>query len=115
MKFKDWKGKLGWKFTAKECEYEYWFCRHVAKWFDRKFYGKSSNRTIVNGNVVCPTLMNAKEAEEYLGVPYKILIKGLRLGIVKQYYKPGLTRNYYKKTELDKYRAYLLSRAVSKK
>lgn len=105
--FSDWKGQLGWIFTAEECRRE-WYAKQAAEEF-MKTYGQpphiKSDRLPNHRKI--PTEMNTADAAIYLGVSPGLLVKGVQLGRLQRFKKPRDTSYWFHTAELDRYKIYL--------
>lgn len=105
--FTDWKGQLGWTFTAEECRMEWYAKRSAEKYM--KTYEKESRSRIASRQTrrKGPVEMKTAEAAVYLGISTGILVKGVQLGKLHRFKKPHDTSYWYHTEELDSYRACL--------
>lgn len=105
--FTDWKGQLGWTFTAEECRRE-WYTKRAAEKF-MKTYGQpphiKSWRQPQSRRI--PTEMTTAYAAIYLGVSPGVLVKGVQLGRLQRFKKPRDTSYWFHTAELDRYKIYL--------
>lgn len=104
--FKEWKGKLGWRFSADDCAYAYKMCKEANEWFE-KTYGIKPQATHRYLDPDRFKLYNTKEAQAYLKTGYKTIRDSIENGLLTLYYKPGYSRAYLRKDELDKLRRQL--------
>lgn len=105
--FTDWKGKLGWTFTAEECRRE-WYAKRAAEEF-MKTYGQVQHVKFdqVPKPRKVPTEMTTAEATVYLGISAGVLVKGVQLGRLHRFKKPHDTSYWFYTAELDRYKIYL--------
>ena len=105
--FTDWKGQLGWTFTAEDCRRE-WYAKRAAEEF-MQTYGQpphiKSERQPQPRRI--PTEMNTADAAIYLGVSPGVLVKGVQLGRLQRFKKPRDTSYWFHTAELDRYKIYL--------
>lgn len=105
--FTDWKGQLGWTFTAEECRRE-WYAKRAAEEF-MQTYGQpphiKSERQPQPRRI--PTEMTTADAAIYLGVSPGVLVKGVQLGRLQRFKKPRDTSYWFHTAELDRYKIYL--------
>lgn len=107
--FTDWKGKLGWTFTAEECRRDWYAIRAAEEWFNKTYcqapqvnrHGDQSKSRKV------PTEMTTADAAAYLVVSHGVLVKGVQLGRLQRFKKPRDTRYWFHTAELDRYKMYL--------
>lgn len=107
-KFTEWKGRLGWTFTAEQCRRQ-WLAECSAAEF-MKTYGKQSTGKVVPIIPELPTIpteMVTADAAIYVGTSPGGLFKGVQLGILHRFKKSSCTSYWYKTEELDRYQAYL--------
>lgn len=114
--FTDWKGKLGWTFTAEECRRE-WYAKRAAEKFFMKAYGKApvycqSNRPIADK---VPPEMRTADAAAYIDVSPSTIAKGVSLGRLHRFKKPRDTSYWFYTAELDSYKIYLEKQKNEKK
>lgn len=113
--FTDWKGQLGWTFTAEECRRE-WYAKRAAEEF-MKTYGQPPNipcRPRPQPTRV-PSEMNTADAAAYLDVTPATLVRGVHLGRLERYKKPRDTSYWFHTAELDRYKIYLEQTKRTKK
>lgn len=113
--FTDWKGKLGWTFTAEECRRE-WYVKRAAEKF-MKTYGQPPNipcRSRPQPTRV-PNEMNTADAAAYLDVTPATLVRGVKLGRLERYKKPRDTSYWFHTAELDGYKNCLKQTKRTKK
>lgn len=103
----DWKGKLGWTFTAEECRREWYAKRAAAEYM--KHYGqvRQIKHTSTTPQRRVPAEMTTGDAAAYLNVSPGVLVKGVQLGRLQRFKKPRDTSYWYHTDELDKYKTYL--------
>lgn len=105
--FTDWKGRLGWTFTAEECRRE-WYAKLGAQKF-MKIYGQAVTAIIEpkqpRHNI--PPEMTTAEAAIYIGVSPGTLLKGVKLGRLERFKKQSDTSYWYHTAELEQYKIYL--------
>ena len=108
--FKDTQLKTGWFFTAEENRKAWLAIKGAEEFF--KTYGKAPRMRI--GTQAArprrndtPTEMPTADAVEYLQTNSKILTRGVELGYLHRFKKPGSTAYWYKTDELDKFQDYL--------
>lgn len=105
--FTDWKGQLGWTFTAEECRRE-WYAKRASEEF-MQTYGQpphvKSERQPQPRRI--PTEMNTADAAAYLDVTPATLVRGVKLGRLERYKKPHDTSYWFHTSELDRYKIYL--------
>ena len=105
--FTDWKGKLGWTFSAEECRRE-WYAKRAAVEF-MQTYGQTSSikgkRRSITHRI--PTEMRTADAAIYLGVSSEALVRGVKLGRLHRFKKPRDTSYWFHTEELDRYKTYL--------
>lgn len=107
--FTDWKGKLGWTFTAEECRREWYAIRAAEEWFN-KTYCQAPHVHRQNNDPKprkVPTEMTTAEATVYLGISAGVLVKGVQLGRLHRFKKPHDTSYWFYTAELDRYKIYL--------
>lgn len=106
-KFKPWKSKLGWSFTAEE-ERRAWYACRAAEEFMRN-YGQPSGATRLKAipTQKTPTEMRTIDAAIYLGVSEAYLTKGVKLGHLHRYKKPKDSSYWFSTSELDNFRIYI--------
>lgn len=105
--FTDWKGKLGWTFTAKECRRE-WYAKRAAEEFMKTYSRPPHIRTELRPTpCIIPSEMPTADASIYLGVSPGILVKGVQLGRLQRFKKPRDTSYWFYTEELDRYKIYL--------
>ena len=105
--FTDWKGKLGWTFTAEQCRRE-WYTKRAARKF-MKTYGQVPKIQCSREPELrkVPTEMPTLEAALYLGISVGVLVKGVHLGKLQRFKKPNNTSYWFYTSELDRYKTYL--------
>lgn len=107
--FTDWKGQLGWTFTAEECRREWYAIRAAEQWFN-KTYCQAPHVHRQNNEPKprkVPTEMTTAEATVYLGISAGVLVKGVQLGRLHRFKKPHDTSYWFYTAELDRYKIYL--------
>lgn len=106
--FTDWKGKLGWTFTAEECRRE-WYAKRDASEFMKTYSPVPHIRRNANEPkpIKVPTEMQTADAAIYLGISAGVLVKGVRLGWLHRFKKPHDTSYWFYTAELDRYKIYL--------
>lgn len=109
--FTDWKGQLGWTFTAEECRREWYSKRIAEEWFNKTYC--QAPRVQPHRNKQKPhkvsTEMTTAEATVFLGVSTGVLMKGVQLGRLHRFKKPHDTSYWFHTTELVQYKTYLES------
>nr|DAT51126.1 MAG TPA: chromosomal replication initiator protein [Caudoviricetes sp.] len=107
--FTDWKGKLGWTFTAEECRREWYAKRAAEEWFNKTY--RQAPRIQPRSNEPkprkVPTEMTTAEATVYLEISAGVLVKGVQLGRLHRFKKPHDTSYWFHTAELDQYKIYL--------
>lgn len=105
--FTDWKGQLGWAFTAEECRRE-WYTKRASEKF-MKNYGQvpQVQRSNESKPRKASSEMPTAEAAVYLEVSPGILFKGVQLGRLQRFKKPHDTSYWFRTAELDQYKIYL--------
>lgn len=113
--FEDWKGKLGWTFTAEECRRE-WYAKRAAEEFIRE-YCKTPNTqsTIEHRPRKAPAEMKTADAVVYLGISTRALVRGAQIGRLHRFKKPGDTSYWFYTAELDQYKTYIEINQINKK
>lgn len=103
--FTDWKGKLGWTFTAEQCRRE-WYAKRAAAEF-MKHYGRQPRIHLAPSSPQenIPADMTTAEASLYLGVSPGILVRGVQLGKLRRFRKPHDTSYWFYTEELDRFRS----------
>lgn len=105
--FTDWKGQLGWTFTAEECRRE-WYAKRAAEEFMQTYgqppHVKSEHQPQPRR---IPNEMNTADAAAYLDVTPATLVRGVKLGRLERYKKPHDTSYWFHTAELDRYKIYL--------
>lgn len=107
--FTDWKGKLGWTFTAEECRREWYAMRAAEEWFNKTYCQAPHTHRRSNEPKPrkVPTEMTTAEAVVYLGISAGVLVKGVQLGRLHRFKKPHDTSYWFHTAELDHYKIYL--------
>lgn len=106
--FTDWKGQMGWTFTAEECRREWYAKRAAEEWFNKTYrQAPRIQRTSEPKPPKVPTEMPTAEAAVYLGVSAGVLVKGVQLGRLHRFKKPHDTSYWFHTAELDRYKIYL--------
>lgn len=106
--FHDTKLKLGWFFTAEENRRAWHACREAEKFFET--YGKAPTAgTHKPKHPVddTPKELPTADAIEYLNGSNKILMRGVELGHLHRFRKPGKNSYWYHTDELEAFRTYL--------
>lgn len=105
--FHDTKLKLGWFFTAEDNRRMWYACRAAEKFFET--YGKASKvaATTEPTRRKVPREMNTADAIDYTHTSNKVLLRGVELGHLHRFKKPGKTTYWYYTDELDAFRKYL--------
>lgn len=113
--FTDWKGKLGWTFTAEECRRE-WYAKRAAAEFMKTYGQPPSIKTERQPSTrKIPTEMTTADATIYLGVGAGVLVKGVKLGRLHRFKKPHDTSYWFHTAELDNFRSYIASQKQGNK
>lgn len=107
--FTDWKGQLGWTFTAEQCRREWYAKRAAEEWFNKTYCQAPKPRQTPSEPKPrkVPTEMPTAEAAVYLGVSVGVLVKGVQLGRLHRFKKPHDTSYWFHTAELDRYKIYL--------
>ena len=106
--FTDWKGQMGWTFTAEECRREWYAKRAAEEWFNKTYrQAPRIQRTSEPKPPKVPPEMPTAEAAVYLGVSAGVLVKGVQLGRLHRFKKPHDTSYWFHTAELDRYKIYL--------
>lgn len=115
--FTDWKGKLGWTFTAEECRREWYAIRAAEEWFNKTYCQTPYVQRRSNEPKPCkvPAEMTTAEAAIYLGVCVGVLVKGVKLGRLHRFKKPRDTSYWFHTAELDNFRSYLAAQKQGNK
>lgn len=104
--FTDWKGKLGWSFTAEECRRE-WYAKRAAAEFMRTYGRPNTPAKPQTTKTDIPAEMCTMDAAIYLGISPAFLIKGVSLGYLHRHKKPNISSYWYNTAELDNFRSYI--------
>lgn len=107
--FTDWKGQLGWTFTAEEC-CRMWYAKRAAEvWFNKTYCQTPhvQHRSNEPKPRKMPPEMTTAEATVYLGISAKVLVKGVQLGMLRRFKKPHNTSYWFYTAELDRYKRYI--------
>lgn len=107
--FEDHDTGLGWKFTAEEMRRMWYACREASRWFSKHYLRhkpQAKNEELQHHEP--PTEMNTMEASIYLDVGTTMLTRGVKLGYLHRFKKPGTTGFWYKTSELDNFRPFIL-------
>lgn len=107
--FSDWKGQLGWAFTAAECRQGWYAMQAAAVWFDKPYCQapRIQPRSNEPKPRKVPTEMTTAEATDYLGISVRVLVKGVKLGKLHRFKKPHSSSYWFHTAELDQYKIYL--------
>lgn len=106
--FHDTKLQLGWFFTAEDNRRMWYACRAAEKFFET--YGKAPTAGPVKSAPTkrkVPKELPTAEAIEYLCASNKTLMRGVELGHLHRFKKPGMTTYWYHTDELDAFRSYI--------
>lgn len=106
--FKDWKGQLGWSFTAEECREEWRAKREAAKFmkkFGRPKVSESIVRTAQRVKPLCnmPEVMTKRHAVQYFRITDNILRYSIKKGVVHPIKYPNDSRVWVLTSEVDYY------------
>lgn len=108
--FTDWKGQLGWTFTAEECRAEYYAKRSAEEFM--KTFGQGRRYFCHRTSQVdyAPDTMPTEEAAYYIRGDRRVLRKGVSLDILHPFRIPNSRHKWYLKKELDEFRAFIKAR-----
>lgn len=103
----EWRGKLGWVFSAEDCAYEERMRREAEEWF-AKTYGRRHrrDRTPQNPEGV-PTVVSRREAADWIGIRQEGLAYGMKLGVLPYHREPGEAGVFFRTEHLEIFRREL--------
>lgn len=108
--FTDWKGQLGWTFTAEECRAEYYAKRSAEEFMKTFGQGKRYVTRRKSQEDYAPDAMSTEKAAYYIRGDRRVVRKGISLGILHPFRIPNDHHKYYLKKELDEFRAFIKAR-----
>lgn len=103
--FKEWRGKLGWVFSAEDCAYEARICQEAKEWFERE-YG-TGRKEEKKDKFHVPEEMCRKVAERHYRIKKMAITYGIKHGYLPYHKKEGTKAFFFYVTDLENFRAIM--------